>query len=210
MFVYSQTLQVVFFRKLESVTSYILNQPDRLSFVFIYNKMSSPTPTDPLSEKTEMPIFDTPTPPPPKQTSTDEHPKVDIALQVLFIVLKLIMFIAGVVNVNDCPQQPMVPIYLIVAGLLGVSIKLIHGVNNKVEIKVITIMVQALIVIEFIWMIIGCYFIFSIYQPNYSPYFGRMYCERHSYLFAFALLILHCAYFVCIIVMRLTKFSSTW
>ncbi|KAK4872477.1 hypothetical protein RN001_014506 [Aquatica leii] len=141
--------------------------------------MSSPTPTDPLSEKTEMPIFDTPTPPPPKQTSADEHPKVDIALQVLFIVLKLIMFIAGVVNINDCPQQPMVPIYLIVAGLLGVSIKLIHGVNNKVEIKVITIMVQALIVIEFIWMIIGCYFIFSIYQPNYSPYFGRMYCERH-------------------------------
>ncbi|KAF5301297.1 hypothetical protein FQR65_LT08916 [Abscondita terminalis] len=169
--------------------------------------MSSPTPSDPLSDKKEMPIFDTPT---PKPEIINEHYKVNVALQVLFIVLKVIMFIAGVVNVHDCPQQPMVPIYLIVAGLMGVSIKLVHGVNTKMEIKIISIVVQILRVIEFIWMIIGCYFIFSIYKPNYSPYFGSLYCERHSYLFAFALLILHCAYFVCILVMRLTKFSTTW
>lgn len=170
--------------------------------------MQSPTNSDLLPEK-GMPIFDEPVKRQQRQ-SYNGYSKLSIVLQVTFLIFKIIMFIVGIVNVNDCPQQPMVQIYLIIAGILGVVTKLVYMINLKCEIKAVYILIHFLRLIEFFWMIIGCYFIFSIYQPNYSPYFDRKYCDRHSYLTAFALLILHLLYFVCVTVMTLTKFTYAW
>ncbi|KAB0792669.1 hypothetical protein PPYR_14628 [Photinus pyralis] len=168
--------------------------------------MESPTSSDLLPEK-NMPIFDDPV---KKQPQSYGYSKLSIVLQVTFFVLKLIMFISGVINVNDCPQQPMVHIYLIVTGILGVVTKCMYIINCKYEIKALHYTINFLRLVEFLWMIIGCYCIFSIYQPNYSPYFDRKYCDRHGYLTAFALLILHLLYFVCVTIMTLTKFSNAW
>ncbi|KAF5286695.1 hypothetical protein FQA39_LY16178 [Lamprigera yunnana] len=115
--------------------------------------MSSPTPLDPLNEKSEIPISDSP--PAQVQAQTKQRNYKDIVLQSLFIILKIIMFVTGVLNVNDCPQQPMVPVYLIISGLLGVGIKLVHIINTKLEVKVIEWLVHILRCIEFIWMLIA-------------------------------------------------------
>uniref|UniRef100_A0A1Y1MCG8 Uncharacterized protein n=1 Tax=Photinus pyralis TaxID=7054 RepID=A0A1Y1MCG8_PHOPY len=120
-----------------------------------------------------------------------QKPAVSTGL-IVFLILNIVMFCVGVATTKDCPIKPIIPIYLAVAGALGIVTKILPIVNMKFfNNTLIERVVYALFIIEFIWMILGSVWIYSIYEPPYKPITDQPHCNKTAYLLAFWLLTLH-------------------
>ncbi|KAF5297848.1 hypothetical protein FQA39_LY11925 [Lamprigera yunnana] len=116
------------------------------------------------------------------------HPTA-ISTLLLFLVINLAMLIVGVIKKDDCPAERMIPIYLIVAGAFGVVSKLLPFINRKLNLKVITFSTYILYTFEFVWMVLGSYWVFSNYKPVFDDNGDKKwYCNRTAYYLAFGLL----------------------
>ncbi|MPC19623.1 uncharacterized protein LOC123507468 [Portunus trituberculatus] len=117
------------------------------------------------------------------------------------IVIPVFMIILGSLKMNDCPAQPYIPIYLVVGGVLGVT-KPVLGVQGRLH-RPLTDEEGADLQdasvpwhrrLEFsgsinfflsAWFIMGCVWVYRIYEPDYSNKGASNYCDQILYQFAF-------------------------
>ncbi|KAJ8379176.1 hypothetical protein AAFF_G00230880 [Aldrovandia affinis] len=119
-----------------------------------------------------------------------------------FLALPLTMAYVGVKTIDDCPVQPMIPLYLLVGGVVG-SIKvtfLLYDITRLRALLSKSVIIgdddddeypwrqnahkyHAHIVLSaflFVWFVLGNYWVFSVYAPNFIPPFHRPheYCRK--------------------------------
>lgn len=138
-----------------------------------------------------------------------------VTLAVLGALLGLALEIAyitiGSMYIHDCPLAPMIPIYLVVAGVTSILLQCIGGAH-KINTPGMIYPSSILSLFCFIWLIYGSYHVYSIYPPNYQMNttkeettghflnrleasqaqavgsqfgYGGPHCDRTLYLFAF-------------------------
>uniref|UniRef100_A0A2M4AT39 Uncharacterized protein n=1 Tax=Anopheles triannulatus TaxID=58253 RepID=A0A2M4AT39_9DIPT len=110
------------------------------------------------------------------------------------IVIPVCMLVFGTVYLYDCPQGEYIPVYLLVGGGFGVLKQLLHlstRVRSREEQELERLRqtpTQTLINCFMLgWFIIGSFWIYRIYEPNYDPALGK-YCNKSLYLFTFWLI----------------------
>ncbi|KAF5308815.1 hypothetical protein FQR65_LT06048 [Abscondita terminalis] len=119
---------------------------------------------------------------------------------IIYLVLNVIMLCVGAITFHDCPIKPIIPIYLIVAGSIGIVTKILPIINQKfLKRQIVEHFLGCLFFIEFVWMILGSVWIYSIYEPPYEPTGDELYCNKTTYLFAFWLLTLNYIFLVIMI-----------
>ncbi|KAK4881130.1 hypothetical protein RN001_004449 [Aquatica leii] len=118
--------------------------------------------------------------------SKDDHPLV-IILMVIYLALHIAMLVVGIDGRDNCPLEQRIPLYLIVAGAVGLLSVLIPFINRKFNFPYVDILTTLLYLFEFGWMILGSIWIYGIYPPNFDPSTGN-YCNKTVYLVSFWLL----------------------
>ncbi|XP_066143659.1 transmembrane protein 272-like [Euwallacea fornicatus] len=107
-------------------------------------------------------------------------PGINGSLVVLY-ALFFTAFTIGCININKCPLNRLIPIYLIVAGGLGGLTKFLYKYHeNNFVLWIVTLLVT----VDLVWHGLGSYVVYKEYQPSYNsshPY----YCNRTVYLAAF-------------------------
>ncbi|XP_063294555.1 transmembrane protein 272-like [Pelobates fuscus] len=101
---------------------------------------------------------------------------------LLWTALSIAMLIIGSMHVDNCPAEPNIPIYLIVAGvfhLLGFALSPLKFVAEKVAYAIGGVIG----LFSFCWFIAGSVWVFRIYQYNPRA------CNDMVYKFAFGILI---------------------
>lgn len=116
--------------------------------------------------------------------------------KLLVCVMPIAQIVIGALHLNDCPRQPYIPIYLIVAGAFGLVLALLSCLPCAQEHKDGTANPLSQVCMAwnsltscflFCWFIAGNVWIYSIYQPNYNKNTTNVdpYCDKTVYLFAF-------------------------
>uniref|UniRef100_A0A182J056 Uncharacterized protein n=1 Tax=Anopheles atroparvus TaxID=41427 RepID=A0A182J056_ANOAO len=110
------------------------------------------------------------------------------------IVIPVCMIVFGTLYLYDCPQGEYIPVYLLVGGAFGVLKQLLHlstRVRSREEQELERLRqtpTQTLINCFMLgWFIIGSFWVYQIYEPNYDPSLGK-YCNKSLYLFTFWLI----------------------
>ncbi|XP_068701421.1 transmembrane protein 272-like isoform X1 [Montipora foliosa] len=111
----------------------------------------------------------------------------------LFMAIPIAMIVIGAKYKNDCPLEDKIPIYLIVAGSVGVFRNLISlgqrsrsSNNDDDSDKRRNPCSSVLDTFLFIWFICGNVWIYRNYEPdNYTDPDAAGYCNKTLYLFAF-------------------------
>ncbi|XP_055625293.1 uncharacterized protein LOC129767982 [Toxorhynchites rutilus septentrionalis] len=110
------------------------------------------------------------------------------------IVIPVTMIVFGSIYLYDCPQGEYIPVFLLVGGGFGVLKQLLHlstRVRSREEQELERLRqspTQTLINCFMLgWFIIGSFWIYKIYEPNYDPSYGK-YCNKSLYLFTFWLI----------------------
>ncbi|GMT19674.1 hypothetical protein PFISCL1PPCAC_10971, partial [Pristionchus fissidentatus] len=134
---------------------------------------------------------------------------VCLAISNIFSILIIVL---GALNVDNCPVQPMIPIYLIVSGALAiVSSALRYYVNWKTmqarpdkyeQPTLISVFVGISGLFGIVWLILGMVWTFGA-NPGYETASPR-YCDYWTYMVSyvsflvlFALLAASCCCCVC-------------
>ncbi|XP_036401465.1 transmembrane protein 272-like [Megalops cyprinoides] len=131
-----------------------------------------------------------------------------------FLAVPLTMAYVGIKTLDDCPVQPMIPLYLLVGGVVGsvkvtlllydttrmrslLSKSVVIGDDDEDEYPWrqnahkyhVHIVLSAFL---FVWFILGNYWVFSVYTPNFIVPFHRPqdYCRKSLYVFAVFVLVL--------------------
>lgn len=103
------------------------------------------------------------------------------------------IFLAGAKYKNRCPVEDKIPIYLIVAGAVGVFRNLISlgrrakqsDNQDEEEEKKKRPLESILDCFLFVWFICGNVWIYKIYKPDLDDVDSSDYCHKTLYLFAF-------------------------
>ncbi|KAI1898815.1 hypothetical protein AGOR_G00076240 [Albula goreensis] len=111
---------------------------------------------------------------------------------ILSYVMPMVFGAYGVMHLEDCTQQPYIPIYMGVVGLLVLAAQLpyLSCCERRTEGRpMLQSLLRAAKVVLFIilicWFIAGSVWIYSIYPPNYDSSGKEAYCAKTLYLFAF-------------------------
>ncbi|KAK5649598.1 hypothetical protein RI129_000627 [Pyrocoelia pectoralis] len=80
------------------------------------------------------------------------HPTVSGTL-IVFLILSVVMLVFGIINKDKCPIDDRIPIYLIVAGAVGIVSMILPFINRKLDLAVLTIIIVIIYIFEFVWMI---------------------------------------------------------
>ncbi|XP_057563194.1 transmembrane protein 272 [Hippopotamus amphibius kiboko] len=141
-------------------------------------------------------------------------PPCFVFLLCTFLVLPLCMAFTGMKFLEDCPVQPLIPLYLLVGGIIGalkVSL-LLHDSTSMRRLLSKAVVIDdddgneypwrqnahkyyvhlLLSLFLLLWFILGNYWVFSVYLPDFIPPFQqpRDYCDKTLYLFAVGVLVL--------------------
>ncbi|CAF0962974.1 unnamed protein product [Adineta ricciae] len=125
-------------------------------------------------------------------------------LLALLTVFQVILFFIGVKYLNDCPVQPNLPVYLLVAGAMGLvralnllwkqfrrrRLRKLEGVEldqeEETENNGSGFTDAVLNLFLFAWFIVGQFWTWSSFMPNFE--FGLenpdKYCHKNVYIFA--------------------------
>ncbi|XP_014260493.1 uncharacterized protein LOC106673068 [Cimex lectularius] len=110
------------------------------------------------------------------------------------IVIPLAMFIIGSNYLYDCPVNSHIPLYLLIGGLIGLFKPVFHLFHRfkygpqprDDEAFAKNSSLQSLLNCSLMaWFILGSYWVYKEYQPNYERSSGERYCNKTVYLFAF-------------------------
>ncbi|KAL1513459.1 hypothetical protein ABEB36_002867 [Hypothenemus hampei] len=123
---------------------------------------------------------------------------------VFLYALFFTVFTVGCININKCPLNRLIPIYLVLAGFLGITSKFLSKFDNKYCFWIMTVF----IFFDVIWHGVGTYVVYREYQPSYVES-DPNYCNRTAYLIAFwtltieyTLLLLFLLLSCCYMIMR--------
>ncbi|KAF2905379.1 hypothetical protein ILUMI_00797 [Ignelater luminosus] len=114
------------------------------------------------------------------------HPTVSGTL-IILLILDIAMLVVGIIKKNECPVEDRIPIYLIVAGAVGIVSKILPFINRKLEFTLVTYVIYLLYLFEIVWAVVGSVWVYKIYQPNYNELLP-LHCNRELYLFTFWIL----------------------
>ncbi|KYB27663.1 hypothetical protein TcasGA2_TC033083 [Tribolium castaneum] len=105
---------------------------------------------------------------------------------VFFSLIHLATIVIAAVYYDKCPVEPDIPKYLLCLGILGMVTKLISLFKNFL-IKHISVspILSFILTGELTVLIVGSYYVYREYEPNYDPDSGELYCNKTLYLFAF-------------------------
>ncbi|XP_067440070.1 transmembrane protein 272-like [Thunnus thynnus] len=100
-------------------------------------------------------------------------------------IMPIAQLVMGAVYKNDCPQQPYIPIYLMVMGIITMLSLFSTMAYNSGSLGIVCSGLVSLFL--FCWFIAGNVWIYSIYEPNYNKTTTSVepYCDKTVYLFAF-------------------------
>ncbi|XP_050309153.1 transmembrane protein 272-like [Anthonomus grandis grandis] len=117
-------------------------------------------------------------------------PGVRITL-IISLIFALIMFIVGIYGVHKCRADENIPFFLIVIGGIGVISKACSMVRETVlrEHAHVQYAESSLYTVELVFLLLGSYWVFKEYQPNYDDPSNSKYCNKTVYMFAFVYLI---------------------
>ncbi|XP_068115663.1 transmembrane protein 272-like [Hyperolius riggenbachi] len=101
---------------------------------------------------------------------------------LLWTALSIAMIIIGSMHVDNCPVEPKIPIYLIVAGVFHLVAFVLIPLKLIAE-KVAYAIEGVLGLFSFCWFIAGSVWVFRVYQDNPRR------CNDLAYKFAFGILI---------------------
>lgn len=101
---------------------------------------------------------------------------------LLWTVLSIAMIIIGSMHVDNCPVEPNIPIYLIVAGIFHLLAFVLIPLKMVAE-KLAYSIESVLGIFSFCWFIAGSVWVFRVYQDNPRR------CNDLAYKFAFGILI---------------------
>uniref|UniRef100_H2ZX55 Uncharacterized protein n=1 Tax=Latimeria chalumnae TaxID=7897 RepID=H2ZX55_LATCH len=115
-----------------------------------------------------------------------------LAFILLMSAIPIASIAIGVVYLDSCPAQKLIPIYLIVSGsifLFFLFASFIPCGNEDEPSQTWTpsgVCCGILMLFQFCWFIaVGNVWIYSIYQPDYISTMSLRYCHRVLYLYAF-------------------------
>lgn len=105
-----------------------------------------------------------------------------LIVSLFFACLTFIKLIFGIVYFSDCPAKPLIPIYLLVAGIVGIAGTCCRSKEDKKKKNTIG---NLLDIFNCFWFGVGCYAIYSIYPPDTDDPTSEIYCNKILYLFSF-------------------------
>ncbi|XP_053545218.1 transmembrane protein 272-like [Bombina bombina] len=117
----------------------------------------------------------------------DMTQRIDDVVQIIFgliwTAMSIAMIAVGAVFLNNCPDERMIPIYLIVAGVFSFSFWIFLPLEwFSPYLRQILMSLTSLFI--FAWFIAGSVWVFRIYNNDPRR------CQINMYLFAFAVLII--------------------
>ncbi|KAM4617169.1 transmembrane protein 272-like [Discoglossus pictus] len=101
---------------------------------------------------------------------------------IFWIGIGVAMIVMGSTHKGDCPVEPYIPIFLLVAGITHLLTFFIVLLRLVCE-TFIVIFESMVGIFSFVWFITGSVWVFRVYQI----YEGQ--CDRDLYLFAFGILL---------------------
>ncbi|XP_068612046.1 transmembrane protein 272 [Brachionichthys hirsutus] len=129
--------------------------------------------------------------------STPQPPTPILAAsKVVMCIIPIAQIAIGAVHLQDCPRQPLIPVYLIVMGTFSLVLTLLSclpcareqddGTSNPLS-RVCITWNSLVSVFVFCWFIAGNVWIYSIYKPSFvkNATAPELYCDKTLYLFAF-------------------------
>ncbi|XP_060768865.1 transmembrane protein 272-like isoform X2 [Neoarius graeffei] len=126
-----------------------------------------------------------------RQTPKPSLPVLIIS-KLMAIALPVAQLVIGVLYLEECPCQPLIPIYLLVSGVFAIMLVMLsclpctqEGENGGGAISTLCTTWNSLVTLFlFCWFIAGNVWIYSIYEPSYDQHTVQ-YCAKTLYLFAF-------------------------
>ncbi|XP_044756495.1 transmembrane protein 272-like [Coccinella septempunctata] len=123
---------------------------------------------------------------------------------LLSMVVYLAMFIIGVLGVKRCPKDENIPLFLCMTGFVGVASKIVTYLRDRIiPYFKIKYMESALYTTEFVFFVLGTYWVFRAYKPSFNPADGSKYCQKTAFMFAFIYLAAYYGILVLIILLLL-------
>lgn len=127
-------------------------------------------------------------------TNISRHAKppklIQVGSLVIMCIIPTVQLAVGAMYKNDCPQQPYIPIYLMVIGIITLLSSFCTMASNFTFGSLYTVCSGLSCLVSLFlccWFIAGNVWIYSIYEPNYNKTTTGMepYCDKTVYLFAF-------------------------
>lgn len=112
-----------------------------------------------------------------------------VIIFVLFILymVSLAMLYIGTTNINQCPINKFIPIFLIISAIATIFILTLFliflyrtDLNQLAFMFIISYVNMAI----FVWCVIGAIVIYPLYEPNYDKEM-ETFCDQITYLSAF-------------------------
>ncbi|XP_053219134.1 transmembrane protein 272-like isoform X1 [Podarcis raffonei] len=118
------------------------------------------------------------------------HSVLMVLVKILFAAPTIAGIVVGAVYLGQCPQQPLIPIYLIVLSAVVLLLLLLSclpcGDGTDRPNPWAQRFRAACCLFLCIWFLAGNVWVYTIYPPNYDPAGHPAFCQRTVFLFAFA------------------------
>ncbi|KAM6453362.1 transmembrane protein 272 isoform 4-T4 [Liasis olivaceus] len=125
--------------------------------------------------------------------ATEEPSSVHSVLMVLgkllFAVLAVAGIVIGIVYFGQCPQQPPLPVYVVILGIVTLLLLFLScipcGDGTNRPSTLLSCFRAAGFLLLCAWFIAGNVWVYSIYPPDYEAVGQPNFCQRTLFLFAF-------------------------
>ncbi|XP_033025885.1 transmembrane protein 272-like [Lacerta agilis] len=118
------------------------------------------------------------------------HSVLMVLVKILFAAPTIAGIVVGAVYLGQCPQQPLIPIYLIVLCAVVLLLLLLSclpcGDGTDRPNPWAQRFRGACYLFLCIWFLAGNVWVYTIYPPNYDPAGHPAFCQRTVFLFAFS------------------------
>ncbi|XP_021434122.2 uncharacterized protein LOC110500942 [Oncorhynchus mykiss] len=108
---------------------------------------------------------------------------IEVCKLVLWVAVCVTFIVMGAVYADDCPVKRVIPIHMIISGSFGLLYVFFSCCKDRVVCQHLSKLFWFMIII---WLIIGHFWTFSVFQPNYArkEIIGNtVYCNKSLYLF---------------------------
>ncbi|XP_065662516.1 transmembrane protein 272-like isoform X1 [Hydra vulgaris] len=114
---------------------------------------------------------------------------IGLIIVILLSGLPIAMIVIGELKREKCSVEPMIPIFLIVAGATSLVLLLLAVINDFKKLSITKFLLSLITIFCFCWFITGNVWVFRSYKT-------RFYCDETAYNLAFSYIILSYILFV--------------